>query len=220
MADGSGATGQSASAAIRDWQALHGSADLQFAPLPPYTPPPPPSWLVALGRFLKALFDPLGRALGLSWPVLEKLLIAAAVAAALFLLWRIVQPLLAGLRRRAPAHQPDWTPDRSPALALLDEADRLAREGRFDEATHLLLQRSIGEIAAARPEWLHPASTAREIAAYGSLPERARRAFAVIAARVERSRFALRPLAEGDWQAARQAYAEFALGWAQAAPAA
>jgi hypothetical protein len=40
---------------------------------------------------------------------------------------------------------------------------------------------------------------------------RAREAFAIIAARVERSLFALRELDLGDWQASRAAYADFAL---------
>jgi len=97
------------------------------------------------------------------------------------------------------------------ALALLDEADRLAADGRFDEATHLLLQRSVGQIAEARPDLVEPSSTAREIAAQPALPEKARGAFAVIADRVERSLFALRRLSLEDWQAARAAYADFAL---------
>ena len=98
---------------------------------------------------------------------------------------------------------------------LLDDADRLAAEGRYDEATHLLLKRSVGQIARARPDLLAPSSTAREIADLRALPEAARGSFAVIAERVERSLFALRGLSADDWQAARAAYAEFAL----AAPA-
>jgi hypothetical protein len=95
-------------------------------------------------------------------------------------------------------------------LALLDDADRLAAEGRYDEATHLLLQRSVGLIAAARPDLLEPSATAREIARLPALPETARRAFSVMADRVERSLFALRRLTPDDWHAARAAYAEFA----------
>ena len=56
-----------------------------------------------------------------------------------------------------------------------------------------------------------PASTAREISVLPMLPERARSAFAAIASRVERSLFALRALDAEDWQAARAAYADFAL---------
>ena len=97
------------------------------------------------------------------------------------------------------------------ALALHDDADRLAAEGRYDEATHLLLKRSVGQIAAARPGLLEPSSTAREIAELPALSEAARGAFALIAGRVERSLFALRSLTADDWRAARAAYADFAL---------
>jgi hypothetical protein len=94
---------------------------------------------------------------------------------------------------------------------LLEDADRLAQQGHYDEAAHLLLRRTCDQIRAAHPDWLHPASTAREIAALPALPGQARTAFAVIADRVEASRYALRALIEADWQAARAAYAQFAL---------
>ena len=161
---------------------------------------------------LRAVFEPVGRALGMSWPVIEKVVVAAGVALLLFVAWRLLAPSLGGRRQRSDRADADgWEPDREAAQALLAEADRLAGDGRFDAAAHLLLRRSVEQIAAARPEWLRPASTAREIAALPSLPERARAAFAVIAARVERSRFALRGLDRSDWDAARAAYADFAL---------
>jgi hypothetical protein len=105
----------------------------------------------------------------------------------------------------------EWAPDRDAAAALLEEADRLAAAGRYGEAVHLLLRRSVDHIAEARPDWLLPASTAREIAQFPMLSEAARRAFRVIAVRVERSLFALRDLDADDWRAARAAYADFAL---------
>jgi hypothetical protein len=191
---------------------MRGSSDIQFAPIPPIKPPQTPDWLKVLGEWLRWLFEPMGQALGLSWPVIEKVLIALAILGALFLLWRlVVQPLLSRKAKSAPAEHPDWAPAHAHAVALLEDADRLAAEGRFGEAAHLLLQRSVNHIAEARPGWLHPASTAREIAALPLLPDRARSAFGVIAARVERSLFALRPLDAADWQAARGAYADFAL---------
>ena len=104
-----------------------------------------------------------------------------------------------------------WAPAAGDALALLEDADALAAQGRYDEATHLLLKRSVGQIAAARPDLVEPATTARELAALPSLPDGARTAFGTIATRVERSLFALRTLSADDWQAARAAYAEFAL---------
>ncbi|PLK27299.1 hypothetical protein C0V78_10680 [Novosphingobium sp. TH158] len=191
------------------------AADIQFSPIEAKPKPPPelPAWLKAIGDFLESLLRPLGEALGLSWPVLQWVLVGIAVLCVGLLVWRIIAPLLEGrLPRPAAAEVPEWMPDRGAVMALLEDADRLAAEGRFDEATHLLLQRSIGEIAEARPDWLHPATTAREIAGNAALPERARAAFATIAARVERSFFALIPLGAEDWQAARAAYADFALG--------
>lgn len=191
-----------------DWQALRADEQIQFAPLAMPETPEAPSWLDeflrALGRFLAPGAEPL-------------LWILAMLGAALlaFVLWQVLAPLVkkrraAGVEPAGPA-SPEWTPDTGEALALLDEADRLAAEGRYDEATHLLLRRSVGQIAAARPGLLEPSSTAREIAVLPALPEAARGAFAVIAARVERSLFALRSLSADDWHAARAAYADFAL---------
>ena len=196
------------------WQAIRADSSIQYGPVDFRPPPEPksPEWLEALGRWLKSVFDPLGQALGMSWPVLSKVLIAIAVLSVLMLAWRMLAPWLEGRGNRAPrTDEPDWTPPQAAAMALLEDADRLAAEGRFDEATHLLLSRSVAQIAAVRPGWVNPASTAREIAAHAGLPGKARSAFAVIAGRVERSLFALVPLDAAAWQAARGAYADFAL---------
>lgn len=172
-----------------------------------------PGLLARFLAWLSELLEPLARLFGLSWPVFEKLLIALAILLVLVVLWYVVgKPLLERLRQGAAEEdRKEWTPDRTAALALLEDADRLAAEGRFAQAVHLLLKRSVGHIEDARPEWLQPASTAREIAAIPALPEAARFAFMEIAIRVERSLFALRDLDEADWQAARSAYADFAL---------
>ena len=201
---------EAAQDAARDWQAVHGDGTIQFGPVPPLNLPQPsePAWLKAL----RDLLEPIGKALGMSWPVLQWVLIALAVAAVLYALWRLSEPLRERVGQgSAETVDLDWTPDRDAALALLEDADRLAAEGRYDEAAHLLLQRSVHHIASARPDWVHPATTAREITAIPALPGAARQAFAVIAGRVERSLFALRALDLADWQAARAAYADFAL---------
>ena len=194
----------------RDWQAVRDGGDIQFAPVAPAPPPQPPAWLKWLGDHLEALFGPLGRWLGMNWPVFEKVLLGLAVLALAVFVWTLLRRVLAARRNRTAPAQPAWTPDRAEALALLEDADRLADAGAYGEAVHLLLRRSVGQIAAARPGSIAPASTAREIAAHVGLPQRARAAFAVIAERVERSRFALRALAGEDWQAARAAYAYWA----------
>ncbi|WP_374528349.1 hypothetical protein [Novosphingobium sp.] len=208
---------EAAQQAARDWQAVRGDGAIQFTPLPdPVVPKqaPPPEWLKSLGEFLHDLFEPIGRALGMDWGMAKWVMLGIGALAALFLLWRLAEPLILRWRMRQPdedAEAPHWAPDRAAALALLEDADRLAAAGRFDAATHLLLQRSVHQIAEARPDWVHPASTAREIAAIAALPAPARSAFGLIATRVERSLFGLTALDAADWHAARAAYAEFAL---------
>ncbi|MCJ2189253.1 hypothetical protein [Novosphingobium beihaiensis] len=200
--------------AASDWEAVRQAQDIQFAPLPAVQTPDVdvPEWLKALGRMLEAIFGPLGRLLGMSWPVFQWVLIGLAVLLAVFLLWRLLGPVIAQWLNRGEAAEETlhWTPTRTEAAALLSEADRLAGEGRFGEAVHLLLQRSVRQIGDARPDLLIPASTAREIAVLPMLPETGRKAFAAIATRVERSLFALRDLDAQDWAAARAAYADFA----------
>lgn len=205
------ATGTTSPAAADSWSDVRANETIQYAPLDAPPPPAePPGWLQSFLDWLGDVLEPLGRLFGASWPVVKWVLLALAVAAALWLLWRLIAPVLER-GGAAPPGDEVWAPGREEALALLEEADRLAAEGRFDEATHLLLQRSVGQIAAARPDWVEPSSTARELAALPALPDAARRAFGTIAERVERSLFALRQLGREDWDAARAAYAEFAL---------
>ena len=186
--------------------------DIQFAPVQPKPPPETPDWMKNFSDWLRDLLEPLGRALGMSWPTIQYVLIGLGVLLALVVLWYLLAPLVERWRlRRKAAPEEEWTLDRDMAAALLADADRLAGEGRYEEAVHLLLKRSVADIAASKPDWLLPASTAREIALLPKLPERARQAFGVIAERVERSLFALRRLDEADWSAARGAYAQFAL---------
>ena len=206
---------QSAQDAAAAWQHIHADPTIQFAPVDLVVAPVKiPEWLLALDRVLRTVLEPIGRALGLSWPVLRWVLLALLIGLAAYAVWRWTEPLRHGNHRRRDRggeDEPAWQPDTAEALALLEDADRLAQDGRYDEATRLLLHRSVQQIAAARPDWVGRASTAREIAAIGALPERARTAFGVISARVERSLFALRALSAEDWQTARGAYAEFAL---------
>lgn len=199
--------------AEKAWEAVRADQAIQFAPVNvPPEKPREPGWLDALFEWLAEALEPLGRALGMSWPVFKWVLLAVAIGALALLVWRMLSPALAW-RPKATLGSGDeeWAPATGDALALLEDADALAAQGRFDEATHLLLQRSVGQIAAARPDLVEPATTARELAAIGALPDAARAAFATIAGRVERSLFALRALGAEDWQAARAAYAEFAL---------
>ena len=206
--------GSKAVDAASAWRAIRADGSIQFTPteFKPDPPPQTPAWLEAFGRFLRYLFEPIGQLIGVSWPIMSYILIALAVIAAGLLIWRMAEPLLEGRRRKAAAEaEAEWAPEHAAAMALLEDADRLASEGRYDEAAHLLLSRSVSQIAASKPDWVHPASTSREIALHPDLPDRARTTFTLIARQVERSRFALVPLGLSDWQAARIAYADFAL---------
>ena len=209
MTTGTGQIGDAAKA----WEAVRADDAIQFAPINvPKQVPREPTWLDGVFGWLGRLLEPVGQALGMSWAVFRWVLLAIAIGAVLLLLWRMLSPALGWRPKpKVEAEAEAWTPATGDALALLEDADALAAQGRFDEATHLLLQRSVGQIAAARPDLVEPATTARELAALGGLPDAARTAFETIAGRVERSLFALRALGAEDWQAARAAYADFAL---------
>ena len=195
------------------WQEVRADSDIQFEPVDiPEIPPPEPGWFAKFMEWLAELFSPVGGALAQSWPVLKWILLAFAIACVAIIIYRLVGP--GSLRRStSPTDEaiPEWRPDAEESLALLGDADALAAQGRYDEATHLLLQRSVSHIASARPTWVEPSSTARELAALPALPEGARAAFTVITERVERSLFALKHLGRDDWEIARAAYADFAL---------
>ena len=205
---------QASGATPSSWQELRSDGDIQFAPVEiPEIPPREPTWLDNFLRWLGEQLAPLGKLLGQSWPVMRWVLLALLIALVVYLIIRLIDPELLRRRKRDAGEDAEdgWQPDHQAATALLEDADRLAAEGRFDEATHLLLQRSVTHISSARPDWVEPSSTARELAALTALPEAARSAFGVIAERVERSLFALRALDRSDWEAARAAYADFAL---------
>lgn len=221
-------TGDSAAQAgagdfARDWEAVRAASDIQFDPVKMPERAPPPDWLQRFFKWLgealqpvsdalASVFGAIGRFLGVSGQVIMWSVLALAALLILYLLWRTLAPMLANAQLGGTKESaPEWTPDAHEALALLEDADGLAAEGRYEEATHLLLKRSVGQIREARPGLLEPSSTAREIAELPDLSHGARGAFGVIAERVERSLFALRSLSAEDWQAARAAYAEFAL---------
>jgi hypothetical protein len=117
-------------------------------------------------------------------------------------------------------HGESLRPPARRARALLEEADALAAAGRFDEAAHVLLYRTIDDLEGRRPRAVRPALTSRDIAALEVIPPPARGAFAVIAEVVERSFFGGRRLDAGAFAACRQAYEAFVSpqSWAAGAP--
>ncbi|HEY1448775.1 MAG TPA: DUF4129 domain-containing protein [Caulobacteraceae bacterium] len=206
-----GITGAPDEAALRAAHArLIGDKAIQFsfAPQPKIAPIHLPDWLKALARAIGAVVraaSPL--ATYLFWVGLG---LAAVVV--LYVIAREVFGVRFGRRRRATARPSpaDWRPEAFRARALLADADRLAALGRYDEAIHLLLFRSIDEIEDRRPHLVRPALTSRDIAALEALPEAARTTFAKIAQVVERSLFGGRPAQAASYAECRTAYEAFA----------
>jgi hypothetical protein len=142
--------------------------------------------------------------------------VAVAAAGLLFL----IVARLAGwfgrdrLKPVAPA-EPEWQPEEQAARGLLGDADALAAAGRYFEAAHLLLHRSIADIQEKRPATIRKSLTSRDIAALPSIPPWPAAAFTKIVQAVERSLFGGRPLDEPTWRDCRAAYERFAFaeGW-------
>jgi hypothetical protein len=149
----------------------------------------------------------------LLWTVLA--VAAATLVALIFMRLRHGEWRLPWRRNRAPEYiayeQEEWTPEAAPVRSWLEEADALAAKGRFAEAIHHLLLRSIEDIARRRPKLVRPALTSRELSASDGIPSAARELFTAIARMVERSLFGGREVGKADWDNARTAYADFAL---------
>lgn len=187
-------------------------------------PPEAPAWLKAFFRWLGELFAPVGRFF--RWlvdllpdaPVARAALWIVLALCAALLVWAVAERVRHGAwrlpRRRAQAaaiEDEEWTPEAARTRSWLQEADALAAEGRFAEAAHHLLHRSIEDLARRRPQLVRPALTSRELAAAPAVPAAARGLFSGIAALVERSLFGGRAVGPDDWRRARAAYADFAL---------
>lgn len=183
-------------------RAMLRTRDLQFD-FTAIKAPEPPTWLEPLARFFQAIA-----------PFLKLLFWAGLAVGAGLVLYFIARELMRV--RFKPRERPaaesvaDWRPEPRRARALLADADRLAAEGRYDEAVRLILHRGIDEFDERRPGSVRPALTSREIAVLTAMPQSGRAAFEAMARAVEASFFAARPAGAPDFAACRQAYERFA----------
>jgi hypothetical protein len=177
--------------------------DLQFD-FPKYQPPTPPQWLIEFGKFLAHY-----------WPVFRVLGWIVAIGVVGLLLYALVRQLLrqdwfSPSEKVAQTETPQWHPAADAARNLLRDADALAALGKYGDAVHLLLLRSIEHIDTHRPELVRPAFTSREIGALEQLPPTARPTFMGIARVVERALFAGREIDAAEFAQCRRAYEQFA----------
>lgn len=169
----------------------------------------------AFFRWLGSLLQALGPLFQLLFYIGAFLIVAGIVY---FILKQIPTIRLRGRQRQnKKTEQTDHIittvrPDEKKARSWLEEADALARDGKYSEAAHLLLFRSIEDIQSRRKQKIPTALTAREIEQLDGLPERPRDALRPIIALVERSFFGGHTVDGDNWAAARAAYEDFAFG--------
>jgi len=140
----------------------------------------------------------------------------------LFFLFNALPTLRERLKRRAAGRdQIGATPiasdaDRERLEIALSEADRLARQGSYGEALHLLLLYCLNEMRRRFGLGLPPSLTSREILGLSVLPEIRRSGLSVIVSAVEVSHFGGRPADETTYQLCRQRCEDVVLGGAVA----
>lgn len=97
------------------------------------------------------------------------------------------------------------------ARTSLEDADRLAREGRFTEALHMLLLDCIAQLRQLRFDSLiAPSMTSRELVRRLSLPEQSAKSLSAIVSAVELSHFGGRQPVERDYARCRESYLKIA----------
>lgn len=174
-----------------------------------YVPPPPsePGW------FSRLLDSPAWDDVGAVLRVVFWAGLALGAAALLFVLGRAALRVWQQRRAREAAPEPEaYAPAPSVARTLLDDAARLAAEGRYGDAVRLILRRSIEDMERQRPGAVRDAMTSREVARLPILGPAAAAGFSRIAALVEAAHFAGQALSAAEYEEARTTYQALAKG--------
>lgn len=195
------------------FQSMKRDDKLQFD-LPPPPEPPKLDWLEKVIQFIAKIM-----------PVLEVLFYLAVGAIVLFILYSIAKVIYETRFEQKEKKveevvpPPLYTPDQEQARILLEEVDALAAEGKYKEAVHELLFRSIQDIDIRRPNTIRRSLTSREIASLEILTPTTRQAFATIGNVVETSYFGGQEIGQKEFDVCRAAYAQFAekSAWKKAA---
>ena len=96
--------------------------------------------------------------------------------------------------------------DESPVARPLSEIERLAAEGAFGEAVHMLLLHSFQQLRRRFPYAQDPALTSREVLARTSLTPKAQSGLAVIVATVEAGHFGGKAIGQATFERCLEGY--------------
>ena len=208
---------QSSDLFVDAFRAMKRDDKLQFE-LPPAPEPPTLGWLEnffkGLAKFIEAIM-----------PLLKIIFFMGIGAIIALILYAIAKVIYETRFNQNPkevvedAPPPLYTPDQDQARILLEDVDAMAAEGRYEDAVHELLFRSIQDIDIRRPNTIRRSLTSREIAALKILTPETRQAFATISGVVETSYFGGQKIDKAEFDICRAAYAQFAQksAWKQAA---
>jgi hypothetical protein len=149
-------------------------------------------------------------------------LVWGAIAVALVLIILAVANEIMRRRREPPApEEPKGHEEEAPKAALvrpLDDAERLALEGRFAEAIHVLLLRTFQELTRAAGVTIAPSWTSREVLGKIWLAPDAREALVELVHVVELTWFGDDVPGEADWQRCRAQFDRFVTAYKAAPP--
>ncbi|MCF6274497.1 MAG: hypothetical protein L3J05_01880 [Robiginitomaculum sp.] len=155
--------------------------------------------------------------LGFLGPLFQLIFYGILALAVIYILYLILSAVVIAKRSHVRADDaedvpdtPVYQPDAETARVLIDDADGLAAQGKFAEAVHILLFRSIQDIEDKRPHHVKRSLTSREISRLSILSPKARNVFSQIGKLVENSFFGGRPLGAEDYELSKAAYKAFA----------
>lgn len=191
----------------RAYRAVKRNEAYQYDLAEPIPRKPTSPFARAIGRFLAAIAR-------IIFPILTMAFyigIGALAVGALYLIGRAIYETRYAKPAVKTAEEPEvplYQPAEAQARILLDEVDKLAAEGRYGEAVHTLLFRSIQDIDRNRPNVVRRSLTAREIGSLSVLTTQARRAFSTIAGVSELAHFGGVLVNKAGFETARNAYAD------------
>lgn len=214
--DGRGALAQGEAAALQDAaDRLFERSDIQFE-LPEEEGSPDDARGSVKGEWRieeRDLFEPRKRLeLDLELPPFFSLLLwAVAICGGLVLLYWLLDSL-SGFAWPSARRGSEAEPQAAEARPqrVLDEAERLAAEGRFEDALHALLLHGLGILRHRLGRRVAAALTSREILELSDLPEAGRAALRDLVARVELTYFGERPADAQDYRSCRELFESFA----------